>query len=704
MGARLGRYVMLKHLASGGMADVMLGRSDGIEGFERHVVLKRIRPELARDQRFIRMFLDEARLAATLHHQHIVQVHDIGEAAGEYFIAMEYVHGEDVRKILSSAARQRTHVPLGYATAIVSAAAAGLHYAHERRGNDKQPLNIVHRDVSPSNILVGYDGSIKVVDFGVASASMQQETRSGSLKGKLSYMSPEQCRGAVVDRRSDVYALGVVLYELATTTRMIKGENDYLVMEQIVHGKIQPPQQRRPGLPSELTEIIMRALATDRDRRYSSADELRVALDHFATTAALTASTSAIAAYMRQQFGQRPEPWLELTGQVPAADDAASAPTGLDESLPSNGWGESPRSAGSLRSQSSAPRQSGPLGLHPSDLDQEPPARHAPPHAAIQTRPSGPPPLDSHAGRPGQLRRPPPRFAIQHNAPRAAVLGGGTAVLAIAVWLIAGRGASQDAAPASPPGAAPPVAALPVAAPTPPPLPSAADPVPDAAVVAAAAPEPTRSSRHDAGVRDPDPPVRKSRPAAAAMARTVSRSAAETPPPAAKPDRAARVAAVTPPEPAPRGADTSSAEPEVHRPAAAPPAAAAPSPVQAPPPPVVAAVQPAVATPAMAVPQVIAPTALDANRISGEKSIIPDDATQGAISRAGTDKVISSYKLCIAADGAISAVTLLKSTGYPAYDDKIQATIRRGWRFRPFLINGKPTPVCTAIRFLYSQK
>src|SRR5881394_3717525 len=136
MQSRLGRYVVLKHLASGGMADVLLGRTDGIEGFERHVVLKRIRPQHAKDSRFIRMFLDEARVAANLHHQHIVQVHDIGETAGEYFIAMEYLHGEDVRTILSTASKMRQHVPLGCAMAIVSAAAAGLHYAHERRGPD----------------------------------------------------------------------------------------------------------------------------------------------------------------------------------------------------------------------------------------------------------------------------------------------------------------------------------------------------------------------------------------------------------------------------------------------------------------------------------------------------------------------------------------------------------------------------------------
>ena len=155
------------------MADVLLGRSDGIEGFERHVVLKRIRPEFARDQRFIRMFLDEARVAANLHHQHIVQVHDIGESAGEYFIAMEYIHGEDVRTILSTASKTRAHVPLGHAIAIVSAAAAGLHYAHERRGQDKRPLGIVHRDVSPQNVLISYAGEIKLVDFGIAKATMK---------------------------------------------------------------------------------------------------------------------------------------------------------------------------------------------------------------------------------------------------------------------------------------------------------------------------------------------------------------------------------------------------------------------------------------------------------------------------------------------------------------------------------------------------
>jgi len=311
---RLGRYTVLKHLASGGMADVLVARTEGIEGFARHVVLKRIRAEHAKDQRFIDMFLDEARLAANLHHQNIVQVHDIGESAGEYFFAMEYLHGEDLRAMLSIVSKTRTHMPLGYVVSVISSVAAGLHHAHERRGPDKKPLNIVHRDVSPSNIHVGYDGSVKVVDFGIAKAAMRQvETRSGSLKGKVSYMSPEQCKMGAIDRRSDVYALGVVLYEMATTTRLFKSDSDYLVMDAICTGKIPLPRVRRPDLPNELSTIIMKALATDPDRRYQTADEMRVALDAFATKQSLTASATTIGSYVIKLCGEKPEPWLDGT-------------------------------------------------------------------------------------------------------------------------------------------------------------------------------------------------------------------------------------------------------------------------------------------------------------------------------------------------------------------------------------------------------
>ncbi|MFT3698463.1 MAG: protein kinase [Kofleriaceae bacterium] len=309
---RLGRYTILRHLASGGMADVLLARTEGIEGFERHVVVKRIKPELAKDKRFIHMFLDEARLAATLHHQNVVQVHDIGEEHGEYFFAMEYVHGEDVRKILGATSKAKQHLKLGDVIGIVCGAAAGLHYAHERRDSNKKKLEIVHRDVSPSNIIVGYDGSVKLLDFGIAKAVARttSETRTGTLKGKASYMSPEQCKGVqAIDRRSDVYSLGVVLYELATTARLFKAESDYLVMDAIVNGKVPLPRVKRPDLPNELSSIIMRALAVDPDRRYQSADELRLALEDFAERAGLAAN---LGSQMKKLFGERPEPWLEL--------------------------------------------------------------------------------------------------------------------------------------------------------------------------------------------------------------------------------------------------------------------------------------------------------------------------------------------------------------------------------------------------------
>ena len=253
-----------------------------------------------------------------------MQVYDIGEADGEYFIAMEYVHGEDVRKILSTARASAARTCRSATRSRSSRRPRpGCTTRTSSCGADKQPLDIVHRDVSPSNILVGYDGSIKVVDFGIAKASMRAGDPLGhASRARSAYMSPEQCIGEPVDRRSDVFALGIVLYELATTTRLFKGENDYLTMEQVVHGRSRRPGSRRPDLPDELSAIIMRALATDRNDRYASADELRIALDQFASRAALTAPPSAIATYMREVFGQRLEPWLEPV-MAPAPDDDA---------------------------------------------------------------------------------------------------------------------------------------------------------------------------------------------------------------------------------------------------------------------------------------------------------------------------------------------------------------------------------------------
>ncbi len=365
----LGRYELVRHLASGGMAEVLLARATGIEGFERHVVLKRIREAQARDARFVQMFLDEARLAASLHHTNIAQVHDIGQDDGEYFFAMEYVHGEDLRKLLMHLAEREQKVPFEHIITIVASAAAALHHAHEHRSADRKLLGIVHRDVSPANILVGYDGNVKVVDFGIAKATQRTtETQSGVMKGKVAYMSPEQCVGQPVDRRSDIFCLGIVLYELVTVRRLFKGENDFLTMSSITHGVIPKPSELRVDLAPELEAIILKALAAKPEDRYQTADEMRQALERYATTAHLRTSTTGLADFMRAQFGERPVPWLadddddetELTYDFDgSASGVVSAPTGFE--IPSGFVEGSPIIRARTKAITGAPEQSGAL-------------------------------------------------------------------------------------------------------------------------------------------------------------------------------------------------------------------------------------------------------------------------------------------------------------------------------------------------------
>ncbi len=322
---RLGRYEVIKHLASGGMAEVLLARAAGIEGFERYVVIKRIHVERARDPHVVKMFCDEARLAGSMHHHNIVQVHDIGQEKGEYFFAMEYVHGEDLRRLLTTVNRAGGTIPTEHVISIVTEAASALHYAHDHKSSNGTPYNIVHRDVSPANILVGYDGEVKVVDFGIAKASFRSaETQSGTLKGKISYMAPEQCLGAPVDRRSDVFALGIVLFELFTVRRLFKGSSDFLTMSAIVAGNTPKPSTYRPDTPPEIEAIIMKALAHKAEDRYQTANELRLALEAYGKSAGLRSSTASLGEYMTTLLGRRPEPWLvedpELEIQVAEVD------------------------------------------------------------------------------------------------------------------------------------------------------------------------------------------------------------------------------------------------------------------------------------------------------------------------------------------------------------------------------------------------
>ncbi|HEY1815651.1 MAG TPA: protein kinase [Kofleriaceae bacterium] len=298
-------------LAAGGMARIYIGRATGIGSFERHVVLKLITPERANDAIAVQMFLDEARLAASLNHQNVAQVFEVGEDSGIHYLAMEYVHGQDLRALLAKAGSQGTRIPLELALTTVAGAAAGLHHAHERRGPDGLPLGIVHRDVSPSNIMIGYDGAVKLLDFGIAKATSRSvETQSGIIKGKFAYMAPEQCRGRDVDRRSDVFSLGIILYEISTQHRCFRADSDFDTMHRIVTGDIVRPTRLVPSYPAALEAIVMKALATDAAQRYQSSGQLLEAIEAFAVVSRLSLSTMGLGRFMRDMFGEVAEPWV----------------------------------------------------------------------------------------------------------------------------------------------------------------------------------------------------------------------------------------------------------------------------------------------------------------------------------------------------------------------------------------------------------
>jgi serine/threonine protein kinase len=301
-------YELLHPIAIGGMAELYLARSTGAGGFEKQLVIKRILPEHARDPEFVEMFLNEARIAATLQHTNVVHVYDFGCEGGSYFLAMEFLDGLDVRRILQALHQQNRPIPLEIAVAVVMGVAAGLHYVHEKSDADGKPLALVHRDVSPQNIIVTRDGGVKLVDFGIAKATLRaSETRAGALKGKLSYMSPEQCRLEPLDRRSDVFSLGIVLWELSVDRRLFRAKHDAAVVNAVSAVNVPRPSSFRHDYPPELERIVMKALAADREQRYRTAEAMLIELEAFAAERKLSTSPRAIATFMRE-LEVEPEP------------------------------------------------------------------------------------------------------------------------------------------------------------------------------------------------------------------------------------------------------------------------------------------------------------------------------------------------------------------------------------------------------------
>jgi len=300
---QFGAYTLLDRVALGGMAEVWKARMKGVEGFQKTVAIKKILPHLTDSVDFVTMFIDEAKLAAQLNHPNIIHIYDLGKLEDDYYIAMEYVEGKDLRSILNNARRREQPLSTGMAMLIAARLASALDYAHRKRDFDNRELGLVHRDVSPQNVLISYEGDIKLCDFGIVKAvAKASKTQMGALKGKLQYMSPEQAWGRVVDARSDIFSLGSVLFEMLTGRRLFAGESEISVLEAVRECRIQSVREVDPTIPEGVGAIVRRALAKDPDDRYQTAGEMQKELDALLYTVKPTPSQDELAAYMRRLF------------------------------------------------------------------------------------------------------------------------------------------------------------------------------------------------------------------------------------------------------------------------------------------------------------------------------------------------------------------------------------------------------------------
>lgn len=462
----IARYELLGQLGRGGMAEVWLARAIGLRDFEKILVLKRILRDKSDDPRFIGMLRDEARVAATLDHPNIVHTFDVGLQGEELFISMEYLHGETVKSILAATRKAGEQMPLELAVQVAMGCAAGLHYAHEQTDSGGRPLNIVHRDVSPSNVIVTHHSGVKLIDFGIAKAkSRKEQTAVGMLKGKAAYMSPEQCKGDKLDRRSDVFALGIMMYEMTATVRPFEGESHLAIMHQICNENPRPPGEFRKGYPEPLARVVMRALERDPDKRHQSAFELLEELERVTRDTKLHALPGALARYLEHLFGPRPHPWQLARQQAIAAgrtDFDTTQTSEKEEVRPHTSTITQPKLAASVSSSSESSPTSGPaFGTRTGAAGSS--------TRGVVTEPAGMPIVSED------------ELAITPRAPRqtssALIVGGSVAVAAVLVGVAAY--VSGDSKPAAPtvqaavqPSAKEQVAPEPAPEPTPPPAPS----------------------------------------------------------------------------------------------------------------------------------------------------------------------------------------------------------------------------------------
>ena len=298
-----GKYLLLDRISVGGMAEVFKAKSYGVEGFEKIIAIKRILPTMGEDRDFIKMFIDEAKIAGQLAHANICQIFELGRIDGSHFIAMEFIWGKDLLQIQNRLRKLKQPMPVPMACFIIAKTLEGLDYAHRKRDPLGRPLEIVHRDCSPQNVLVSYEGEVKVIDFGIAKAtSRNSRTMAGVLKGKFGYMSPEQVRGLPLDRRSDLFALGTMLFECLTSERLFQGETDFSTLEKVRNVDIQMPRAINPNIPEHVERVILKALAKDVDDRYQWCSEMLADLQQYLMSQDAVFTAKALSQWLKEMF------------------------------------------------------------------------------------------------------------------------------------------------------------------------------------------------------------------------------------------------------------------------------------------------------------------------------------------------------------------------------------------------------------------
>jgi TolA-binding protein len=342
-----GKYLLLDKLAVGGMAELYLAKMIGIEGFEKLIALKKLLPHLTSEKELVDAFVDEAKLAAMLSHENIVHIYDFGRLQDSYYIAMEYLYGKDLWVVDNESKAKDCLLSLDYILYLTSRICAGLEYAHNLKDFRGQPLNLIHRDVSPQNVFITYEGGVKIVDFGIAKAATQStKTQVGMIKGKVAYMSPEQADGQPIDKRSDIFSTGILMYEMVTGKRMFEGDT-LQILAKVRAATFDPPERVTEDLPNKVYAIIHKALSKDRDRRYASCSEMLGDLESCMSELDVHPTAQGLAKYMKALFGKEMMEEERKIRYAAETNGSVGKPRkiGDDQSLPE--LGEMTGSAGS---------------------------------------------------------------------------------------------------------------------------------------------------------------------------------------------------------------------------------------------------------------------------------------------------------------------------------------------------------------------